>query len=67
MIYTKAKFKKLWESDNQGGGITFEDIADCAKDWGLYSKPKIHAMSDVLEAVVKAAGCILEPSHDEES
>lgn len=31
MTYTKEKFKELWNSPD-GGGITFEDIADCAKD-----------------------------------
>lgn len=27
---TKAEFKRRWESDPDGGGITFDDIADCA-------------------------------------
>lgn len=32
MIMTKEQFKKRWESDDRGGGITFNDVADCAKD-----------------------------------
>lgn len=35
MIYTKEEFKKLWEADDEGSGITYDDIADCAKAWGL--------------------------------
>jgi hypothetical protein len=57
MIYTKEEFKKLWESGDEGGGITFDDIADCAISWGLYSKPMIHPILDVRDAVLKAAGC----------
>jgi hypothetical protein len=49
----KEEFKQLWESDSNGGGITFDDIAKCAKDWGLYQKPKICPISEVLYAVLK--------------
>lgn len=52
---TKAEFKQRWESDHIGGGITFDDIADCAKDWGLFSKPRAQDMQRVLYAVLKAA------------
>ena len=38
-VYTKQKFKELWDSNDSGGGLTWDDIADCAKDWGLVSKP----------------------------
>lgn len=31
---TKAQFKKYWDSNEDGGGITFDDIAQCAADWG---------------------------------
>lgn len=56
MIYTKEKFKELWNSPD-GGGITFEDIADCAKDWGLYRTPKIAPIYTVANKVLIAAGC----------
>lgn len=52
---TKEEFKKRWESNDEGGGITFEDIAYCATKWGLYSTPKIHRMDNVRYAVLKAA------------
>ena len=37
---TKEEFKKLWEADEDGSGITFDDIADSAKEWGLFDYPK---------------------------
>lgn len=52
----KKAFKKLWESDAEGGGITFNDIAECAKKWGLYSTPRIHDINKVMYEVLKAAG-----------
>lgn len=57
MVYTKEKFKELWESDKYGGGITYDDCADCAKAWGLYSNPRICNIDEVVDAVVKAANC----------
>lgn len=68
MIYTKEQFKKLWDSNDEGGGITYDDIADCAKEWGLYSKPRIHSILEVHIAVLKAANCdydyLLEKDND---
>ena len=61
MVYTKEEFKRLWESNDQGGGITYDDIADCAKDWGLYSNPRCFPLVAVTEAVLDAAGCEKEP------
>ena len=55
MIYTREEFKKLWESDDSGGGITFDDCADCAKDWGLYSRPKCAPINEVVYHVCQAA------------
>ena len=55
MVYTKEKFKKTWEDDMTP--ITYDDIADCAKAWGLYDKPKICPINEVADAVVKTAGC----------
>jgi hypothetical protein len=55
MSMTKAQFKKRWESNKTGGGITFDDIADCAKAWGIASKPRILPIGDVRYRVLKAA------------
>lgn len=52
---TKSEFKKRWESAAQGGGITFDDIAECAKAWGVASKPRIMKMDEVRYLVLKAA------------
>lgn len=57
MEYTKEQFREKWDSDEAGGGITYEDVAECAKAWGLYANPMIHSMKEVLDAVVKAAEC----------
>jgi len=57
MKYSKKKFKELWDSDENGGGITLGDIADCAKDWKLFSTPRIHPIRKVEAAVLKAANC----------
>jgi len=57
MIYTKEKFKELWDSNEYVGGITLGDIVDCAKDWKLFSKPRIHPIEEVENAVLKAANC----------
>lgn len=56
MVYTKEQFKKLWER-RDGGGITCDDCADCAEAWGLFQRSRCANMDDVMEAVVKAAGC----------
>lgn len=57
MIYTKEKFKELWDSNDERGGITYDDIADCAKAWNLCKTPRIMEMSIVVEMVLKAANC----------
>lgn len=57
MIYTKEEFKKLWEANEEGSGITFEDIADCAKNWGLFSMPKCCHIHLVRYKVLCAASC----------
>ena len=56
MVYTKEEFKKLWESDDEGGGITFQDVADCAKAWGISSAPYTSQINFCLANVLKAAG-----------
>lgn len=57
MVYTKERFKELWDSGPDGGGITNDDVADCAKAWGLFRKPRCCSINMVIAAVVKAAGC----------
>lgn len=53
---TKEEFKRRWESDERGGGITFEDIAKCAESWGLFLTPRTQQIDAVRYAVLKAAG-----------
>ena len=52
---TKDEFKKRWESDDEGGGIDFDDVADCAKAWGLFRTPRTAQINKVLYRVLKAA------------
>jgi len=52
---TKTEFKMRWESDDNGGGITFDDIAKAAKLWGVSSRPKTRPMDLVRYLVLKAA------------
>lgn len=55
---TREEFKQKWEADEEGSGITFDDIADCAKEWGLFDKPKCCDINIVLYEVLKAAKCV---------
>lgn len=52
---TKKQFKKQWESNTEGGGITFDDIADCAVKWGICRHPRIKPMTEVVNLVLVAA------------
>lgn len=54
---TKEQFKKRWESDALGGCITFDDIAECAEQWGLYRTPRVNPIFLVRYKVLVAAGC----------
>ena len=56
MTMTKEEFKRRWEKDENGDGITFDDIADCAKAWGLFPIPRICQIDKVRYAVLKTAG-----------
>ena len=56
MVMTKAEFAERWEKDDNGDGITVDEVAECAVAWGLYHSPKIEPMDQVIAAVVKAAG-----------
>ncbi len=53
---TKAEFKSRWESDSHGGGITFEDVAKCAAEWGILNQPRALWEHRILEVVLDAAG-----------
>lgn len=52
---TREQFKELWESNNEGGGITFNDIADCAISWGVSSCPYTQEMRVVQYQVLVEA------------
>ena len=56
---TKEEFKKRWESNDSGGGITVNDCVDCYVEWGLGTQPTCKRVKDVIAAVVNAA-CIEE-------
>jgi hypothetical protein len=53
---TKSEFKARWESTEDGGGITMDEVAQCASSWGLLSRPKCCSMGLVLDMVLGAAG-----------
>ncbi len=53
---TRAEFKARWESDANGGGITYDDIATCARAWGVLGHPRTRPMEEVRAAVLRAAG-----------
>ena len=55
---TKEEFKKLWEVDESGSGITFDDIAKVAKEWCLFEDPKLRDINIVRYAVLKTANCV---------
>lgn len=56
---TREEFKKLWEAgDEEDSEITFDDIADRAKEWGLFDYPKRCDINIVRYEVLKAAKCI---------
>ena len=57
---TKEEFKQRWDSDEHGGGITFDDIADCAKAWGICNNPRCHSIWRVRDLVLRAANCSIE-------
>jgi len=52
----KQEFKKRWEPDDAGGGISFADAANCAKAWGIASNPRTMRLELVRYLVLKAAG-----------
>ena len=54
-VLSKEEFKVLWESNDLGGGITNNMVADCAEAWGLFSSPRTCQMDFVKYQVLKAA------------
>ena len=58
MTMTKAEFAERWDKDDEGDGITGDEICDCAEAWGLFATPRIHPMNEVMAAVVKASGAL---------
>lgn len=64
---TRNEFKKRWESDDEGGGITFDDIADAAIAWGISSSPKAMPILKVRYLVLAAAGTNDAEEYREES
>ena len=52
---TKEEFKTRWESNDSGGNITFDDIAECAIAWHLCSTPRTMQINKVRYMVLKAA------------
>lgn len=56
MSMTREEFAARWDSDEDGGGITVNEIADCAKAWGVFTTPRIHPIRVVINAVVKESG-----------
>lgn len=52
---TRDEFKTRWESNDNGGGITFNDIANAAIAWGIASKPRIMPVNLIRYLVLKAA------------
>lgn len=54
---TKEEFKSRWESSADGGKITWEEVAEAAKGWGLHAAPRTRPMNSVLRDVLRAADC----------
>lgn len=66
-VMTKEQFRDRWNSDETGGGITYDDIAECAKAWGICSHPKILPITQVRDLVLEAAGCMAGVPAEEET
>ena len=55
MALKKEDFKRLWEANSAGSGITFDDIAECAVAWGISSHPRTRPIDEITYKVLKAA------------
>ncbi|MCL2710573.1 MAG: ATP-binding protein [Planctomycetaceae bacterium] len=58
---TKDEFIERWNSNDEGGGITFDDVAECAVRWGICSRPKIRPPHKVLNMVLRYLGLPEQP------
>lgn len=58
MTMTKEEFKTRWESNDNGGGITYDDIANCAVAWGISRTPKTRRIDVIRYQVLVAAGTV---------
>ena len=61
---TKAQFKSRWEVNKDHGGLTYDEIAECAVAWGISPRPKIRSIDLIMELVLQAAGIVERSSHD---
>ena len=52
---TKEEFKEIW--DDEDSEVTWDEIAECALQWGLFSSPRAVRMDRVANEVTKAANC----------
>ena len=52
---TREEFKKKWESNEDGGGITNEDVANCYIEWGLGNSPYTKPIDYVIWRVCESA------------
>jgi hypothetical protein len=55
---TKEEFKTRWESNDNGGGITYDDIANCAVAWGISRTPKTRRIDVIRYQVLVEAGTV---------
>jgi len=55
---TKEEFKTRWDGDDSGGGISYNDIADCAVAWGISRTPKTRRIDLIRYQVLVAAGTV---------
>lgn len=54
---TKAEFKQCWDAGPEADdGITFDDIIECAVEWGITSHPRTWPIYQLRYEVLKAAG-----------
>jgi hypothetical protein len=63
----RQDFKTRWESDENGGGITFDDVAACYVAWGIGSAPRTKPIGKVMFSVLKAAATVDADDFDTEN
>lgn len=49
---TKEEFKRRWESNKVADYITYEDIIDCAIEWGISPSPKNEYLDILLYLIL---------------